>query len=118
VPGYQIVDARAAVFYDGVQAGGSTAEPHPKGHIVSAGNVPFTTITGADFKLKPASELAAAFKAAGADPGEKLIVYCHVGWQGTVVVFAARSLGMDAVLYDGSFQDWSARKLPVETAAQ
>jgi thiosulfate/3-mercaptopyruvate sulfurtransferase len=117
-PGYQIVDARAAVFYDGVQAGGSTAEPHPKGHIVSAGNVPFTTITGADFKLKPASELAAAFKTAGAESGEKLIVYCHVGWQGTVVVFAARSLGMDAVLYDGSFQDWSARKLPVETAAQ
>ena len=56
-PGYQIVDARAAVFYDGVQAGGSNAAPHLKGHIVSAGNVPFTTVTGADFKLKPASDL-------------------------------------------------------------
>lgn len=117
-PGYQIIDARASVFYDGVQAGGSNGQPHLKGHIVSAGSVPFTSITGADFKLKPASELAAAFKAAGAEAGEKVIVYCHVGWQGTVVVFAARSLGMDAVLYDGSFQDWSARKLPVETAAQ
>lgn len=117
-PGYRIIDARAAMFYDGLQAGGGGAEPHLKGHIASAGSVPFTSVTGPDFKLTSATELAAAFKSAGVHPGDKLIIYCHVGWQGTAVVFAARSLGMDAVLYDGSFQDWSKRKLPVETGAQ
>jgi thiosulfate/3-mercaptopyruvate sulfurtransferase len=117
-PGYHIVDARASVFYDGVQTGGGGAEPHLKGHIVGAGSVPFTSVTGTDFKLKSASELAASFKAAGVQTGDKVIVYCHVGWQGTAVVFAARSLGFDAVLYDGSFQDWSKRNLPVETSVQ
>lgn len=117
-PGYRIIDARAAVFYDGVQPGGSTAEPHLKGHIAGASNFPFSTVTGTDFKVKPAADLAASFAKAGVKQGDKLVVYCHVGWQGTAVIFAARSLGIDAVLYDGSFQDWSKRNLPVETTAQ
>jgi len=116
-PGYRIIDARASMFYDGVQAGGGGNDKHLTGHIPGAGSVPFTSITGADLKLKPASELEAAFKAAGVVKGDKLLVYCHVGWQGTAVVFAARSLGYDASLYDGSFQDWSQRKLAVETVS-
>jgi thiosulfate/3-mercaptopyruvate sulfurtransferase len=116
-PGYRIIDARAAVFYDGVQTGAMGQEKHLTGHIPGAGSIPFTTITGPDFKLKPASELKASFDAAGVKPGDKLLVYCHVGWQGTVVVFAARSLGIEAQLYDGSFQDWSRRKLAAETPA-
>jgi thiosulfate/3-mercaptopyruvate sulfurtransferase len=36
--------------------------------------------------------------------------------QATAVIYAARILGIPAVLYDGSFQDWSRRGLPVETA--
>ncbi len=39
--------------------------------------------------------------------------YCHIGQQATAVVFAARQAGIDAILYDGSFQDWSIRDLPV-----
>ena len=38
--------------------------------------------------------------------GDSLIVYCHVGMRATQVLFAARLLGFDARLYDGSFQDW------------
>jgi thiosulfate/3-mercaptopyruvate sulfurtransferase len=117
-PGYRIIDARASMFYEGLQAGGSNSERHLKGHIPGAGNVPFTSVTGVDYRLRPAAELAAAFKAAGVSDNDKLIVYCHVGWQGTAVIFAARSLGIDAVLYDGSFQDWSRRKLPAETSGQ
>ena len=112
-PGYKVIDARASMFYDGLQAGGSPAEKQPKGHIPGALSVPFTTVTGADQKYKSANELAASFKAAGVADGDHVIVYCHVGWQGTAVVLAARSLGVDAVLYDGSFQDWSRRGLPV-----
>ena len=67
--------------------------------------------------LKPADELAAIFKAAGVTQGDRVIAYCHIGQQATAVVFAARTLGIDAVLYDGSFEDWARRELPVETSA-
>ena len=40
--------------------------------------------------------------AAGATPDKRVISYCHIGQQATVVYFAARLLGRDARLYDGS----------------
>ena len=113
-PGYKIIDARAGVFYDGVQAGHGRGEG-PRARARSICRSP--SVTGADQKLKSADELAADFKAAGIKPGDHVIAYCHVGQQATAVIFAARSLGIDAVLYDGSFEDWSRRKLPVETPA-
>jgi thiosulfate/3-mercaptopyruvate sulfurtransferase len=111
--GYKVIDARAGVFYDGVQAGMGGV----KGHVSGAVSLPFSSVTGADQKLKSTDELAAEFKAAGVKPGDHVIAYCHVGQQATAVIFAARSLGIDANLYDGSFEDWSRRKLPVETAS-
>jgi thiosulfate/3-mercaptopyruvate sulfurtransferase len=45
------------------------------------------------------------------------VSYCHIGQQATVIYFAARYLGYDARLYDGSWEDWSAHKeLPAETS--
>ncbi|HXS07721.1 MAG TPA: rhodanese-like domain-containing protein [Rhizomicrobium sp.] len=109
-PGYDVIDGRAPNFYSGEQAsmGG-------KGHLPGAHNIPFTTITGADGKMKSADELRQMFTAAGYNPGDHVIAYCHIGIQATAVVFAARTLGIDAKLYDGSFQDWVKRGLPVET---
>ncbi len=115
-PGYKVVDARATVFYDGTRAGGSAEKPDLKGHIPGAASIPFTDITGTDHKLKSAAELAAAFKAAGLKSGDRAIVYCHIGQQATAVAFAAKTVGIDVLLYDGSFQDWSRRGLPVEAA--
>jgi thiosulfate/3-mercaptopyruvate sulfurtransferase len=34
------------------------------------------------------------------------------------MLFAARTLGYKVLLYDGSFEDWSARDGAVETAAR
>ena len=113
-PGYRIVDARAPVFYDGARAGMGAGV---KGHLPGATNIPFTSVTATDLTLKPAEELAAIFKAAGVAQGDRVIAYCHIGQQATAVVFAARTLGIDVVLYDGSFEDWSGRGLPVETSA-
>jgi thiosulfate/3-mercaptopyruvate sulfurtransferase len=109
-PSYDVIDGRAANFYSGEQAsmGG-------KGHLPGAKNIPFTTITGPDGKLKSAEELRQMFASAGYKPGDHVIAYCHIGIQATAVVFAARTLGIDAKLYDGSFQDWVKRGLPVET---
>ncbi len=35
---------------------------------------------------------------------------------GAQVILAARSLGYKVLLYDGSFEDWSRKDYPVETA--
>jgi thiosulfate/3-mercaptopyruvate sulfurtransferase len=116
-PGYAVIDARAPAFYDGVQVGRGHGGSHERGHIPGARNIPFTTLTDAATMVRPAAELAAAFQHAGVHPGDTIIAYCHVGQQATAIVFAARSLGYRTLLYDGSFDDWSRRSLPVEAAA-
>lgn len=112
-PGYKIVDARAPEFFTGARPGGGPARPHRPGHIPGAVNVPFNTVTTSDLRLASAEEIAARFKAAGLKPGDKVVAYCHVGQQATAAWFAARTLGLDAVVYDGSFEDWSRRNAPV-----
>jgi thiosulfate/3-mercaptopyruvate sulfurtransferase len=57
------------------------------------------------------------FTVAGYKPGDHVIAYCQVGGQSSAVMFAGRTLGLDMQLYDGSFQDWSKRHLPVETSS-
>jgi thiosulfate/3-mercaptopyruvate sulfurtransferase len=66
--------------------------------------------------LKSAEELQGLFDAAGIKPGDTVIAYCHIGQQATAVLFAARTLGHRVLLYDGSFEDWVLRDLPVEAA--
>lgn len=106
-PGYAIVDARAPEFYSGARAGGSPQRPHKAGHIAGARSVPFTTVTTADQRLASPQEIAARFKAAGVKKGDTVIAYCHVGQQASATLFAARTLGIKTVLYDGSFEEWS-----------
>jgi thiosulfate/3-mercaptopyruvate sulfurtransferase len=113
-PGYKIIDARAPAFYSGEQTGGSAAKPHKAGHIAGAASVPFNSLTTPELKLADGEALAAKFKAAGVKPGDTVISYCHVGQQATAVAFAARTLGIKVVVYDGSFEDWSRRDGPVE----
>jgi thiosulfate/3-mercaptopyruvate sulfurtransferase len=113
-PGYTVIDARVPAFYDGTQVGGSKERPHKAGHIVGAKNVPVTALTDENMNVQSAAAIKAAFDKAGVKPGDKLMVYCHIGQQATAIIFAARTLGYDAVLYDGSFEDWSRKDLPVE----
>jgi thiosulfate/3-mercaptopyruvate sulfurtransferase len=113
-PGFAIVDSRNTSFYDGARAGGGPAAPHKTGHIAGAISVPFDTLTSADVQLKTPDELGAVFTKAGVKPGDTVITYCHIGQQATAVLFAARTLGYKVMLYDGSFEDWSRRDLPVE----
>jgi thiosulfate/3-mercaptopyruvate sulfurtransferase len=116
-PGYAIVDSRATAFYDGSRTGGRSPNEHKTGHIAGAVNVPFDSFTQPDVQLKPAADNAAAFTKAGVKPGDTVVTYCHIWQQATATLFAARTLGFKVMLYDGSFEDWSKRDLPVENPA-
>jgi thiosulfate/3-mercaptopyruvate sulfurtransferase len=116
-PGYALIDGRSAVFYDGVDVGGGHAGPHKVGHVAGAASVPYDSLTTEDLKWKSPAELEAAFTKAGAEAGETVIGYCHIGQQATAMLFAARTLGRKVLLYDGSFEDWSARDGAVEAPA-
>jgi thiosulfate/3-mercaptopyruvate sulfurtransferase len=65
--------------------------------------------------FRPVQLLRAQFTGAGLKDGQTIVTYCHIGQQASLVWFAARLLGYNAKLYDGSFQDWAKRaELPVE----
>ena len=115
--GTSVVDGRAIAFYDGTQTGGGRGTPHKTGHVAGAKSVPFTELTDVQsFLFKPSAQLGALFAAAGVAPTDTIVGYCHIGQQATAMLFAARTLGHPVLLYDGSFEDWSKRDLPVETS--
>jgi thiosulfate/3-mercaptopyruvate sulfurtransferase len=107
--GVKILDARGASFYNG-EGGG---QPRP-GHIPSAGSMPFTTVVDEKGMLKSREAITQLLADAGVKPGDRVIPYCHIGQQASLLYFAARYAGYQASLYDGSFEDWSGRpELPL-----
>jgi thiosulfate/3-mercaptopyruvate sulfurtransferase len=103
-PGVRILDARTPNFYSGEGGGG----PRP-GHVQGAQNIPFTTLTDSTGKLKDRTAIAGLFRAAGVQPTDRVVTYCHVGQQASLLFLAARYAGLRPSLYDGSFEDWSSR---------
>lgn len=63
----------------------------------------------------PPEKLRALLASRGLVPGKKAVTYCEVGLQASHGYFLLRYLGYDAAMYDGSYQEWSAAKLPVVT---
>ena len=109
-PNVAIIDARSPEFYHG-------ADTHQarNGHIPGAKNLPFDTVMDPKGKFKDSATLTKLLEEAGVTESKTVVTYCHIGQQASLVWFAARLLGYRAKLYDGSFQDWSARReLPVD----
>ena len=122
-PGYTIVDARNTIFYDGPSqepsATSAMGHPSPKivpGHVPGAVNIVFETVFDDTGHLLPEARLRELFTQAGVKPNDTVIGYCHVGQQATAMLFGAEVLGYDVKLYDGSFQDWKKRDLPIESS--
>lgn len=109
--GVRLVDARMASAFDSP----GTPMAVRGGHLPGAVNLPAGAVTDSLFRYQPADTLRARFARAGIAPGDHLITYCGVGRSACPVYVAARMLGYDVRLYDGSFEEWSRREeLPVE----
>jgi thiosulfate/3-mercaptopyruvate sulfurtransferase len=106
--GAQIVDARP-----GARFRGEAPEPRAGlrgGHMPGARNLPFGDLLNADGTMKPATELAAAFAAAGVDLSEPIVTTCGSGVSASLLALALARLGReDVAVYDGSWTEWGGR---------
>ena len=110
----QVVDARPAGRF-----AGAAPEPRPgvrAGHMPGSRNLPFTEIVK-DGRLRSATEIEAAFAAAGVDLAKPVITSCGSGVSAAILALAVESTGRSvAGLYDGSWAEWGSRaELPLAT---
>jgi thiosulfate/3-mercaptopyruvate sulfurtransferase len=114
-PDQVVVDMRAAERYRG------EVEPVDPvaGHIPGAVNLPASSLLDGDDRLLSADDIRSRWaSAAGAPLGEvELVVSCGSGVTACLGVLATRVAGLpeDAILYPGSYSDWSRSGMPVAT---
>jgi len=109
--GVALIDARAPAAYDGVESDNGM-----DGHIPGAGSLYWQRLyreeaDGSVF-LRPDAELRALFDEAGLEPGDLVVGYCHIGQYATAMLLAARHLGYETRLYDGSTDEWRETDWP------
>ena len=90
-----------------------------KGHIPGARLVHWQSLvgdsSGGDLSLRDSVTLGAYFRERAAT-GDSLVTYCHVGARASISYLVARYLGYPVQLYDGSYEDWAARGLPLRAS--
>lgn len=114
-PGFAFLDTRTTPEYVG--AGTRSGLPS-EGHVAGARQLEWEQLfrdagTG---EFLPLDQLQRLF-AERAQPGDTVITYCLVGYRASMTYFAARLLGYEARLYDGSYQEWARKSLPVVKGA-
>lgn len=101
-----LLDARPANRYRGED---ETIDP-VGGHIPGAVSLPAVELVDAQGRLLPPPELVQRFRAAGAEDGAVVGVYCGSGIQACQVALAGAAAGVldDPALYAGSWSEWVA----------
>jgi thiosulfate/3-mercaptopyruvate sulfurtransferase len=115
-PGVSLIDTRT----DGEYLG--TGERHgmpSAGHIPGAHQLQWEQLFTGDpgeGRWLPRRELARLY-ADRVGKTDTVVTYCWVGQRASVTYFVARMLGYPAKLYDGSYEDWQQRRLPVKSGS-
>jgi thiosulfate/3-mercaptopyruvate sulfurtransferase len=109
--GVSFIDTRSDVEYAG--AGEHRGMPSA-GHVAGARQLQWEQLfaPGDDLQLKPRKELEQMYNDR-TRAGDTVVTYCWVGYRASATWFAARAIGRTVKLYDGSYQDWRKRQLPV-----
>ena len=110
-PGLALFDTRS----DGEYVGGGERHGMPSaGHLAGARQLQWEQLFSnpEQLRLKSMAELKQLY-AERMQPGDTAVTYCWIGYRASMTYVAARILGLNARFYDGSYQDWLARKLPV-----
>jgi thiosulfate/3-mercaptopyruvate sulfurtransferase len=112
-PHVALVDTRSDVEYRG--AGERHGMPS-LGHIPGARQLQWQELfeDPDEGVFRDAEQLANIFRARAAR-GDTVVTYCYVGYRASMTYLVARALGYEAKLYDGSYQDWARRSLPLTT---
>jgi thiosulfate/3-mercaptopyruvate sulfurtransferase len=110
-PGLALIDTRT----DGEYVGSGERRGIPsEGHIAGARQLQWEELfrDGERQLLRDRAELQRLY-AERVQAGDTVVTYCWVGYRASATYFIARYLGFPVKMYDGSYQDWSRRALPV-----
>ena len=118
-PGLALIDTRT----DGEYLGSGMRHGMPsEGHLAGARQLQWQQLFQGDSgsehgqPLKSRAELAKLY-ADRMHAGDTVVTYCWVGYRASTTYLAARALGLPVKLYDGSYEDWARRKLPLKKGA-
>lgn len=98
-----LLDVRTPEQYAGARAG---VDP-VAGHVPGAVNLPAMAAVAPDGRLQHPDALRRIFAAAGATADAEIAVYCSSGIAAMHTALALAHAGIDAVVYPGSWSQWS-----------
>lgn len=113
-PGTSLVDTRTEGEYLGT---GERPGLPSNGHLDGARRLEWQEMfrDPNEFSPKGLDDLAALWRER-VTPGDTVVTYCTVGYRGSGSYFVSRLLGYPVKLYDGSYEEWSKKNLPLVKA--